>query len=341
MKSSYQVVLKRWGKPALVMAAFACLALTLRHSVKDIAHLPAPKLGWLALAVVLFLIHYLIQALGWHGILKALGQPAPVRLSLRMWYMSLIARWMPGRIWYSASRLYLAREAGISVTAVTFAIVLELIYILMGGLIATLLFAGTLLRGVLASSGGQSALIGIILLLFVCAGLVLRPSTLLWMCRFSLFRKAVRRLAGETLTEQNMPSLRTGRSLALLAYYTAFWVYSGVMFGVLAGAFVPMNPSRWLACIPAFAGSWMIGFFSIVTPAGLGAREGAMWLMLKPVMPQAQAIVLAVTSRLMMLATELLSVGLIYGLLRGEVRLPRRVVASDHEELGPIISEVA
>ncbi len=113
------------------------------------------------------------------------------------------------------------------------------------------------------------------------------------------------------------------------------------MFGVLAGAFVPMNMGRWLACIPAFAGSWLIGFFSIITPAGLGAREGAMWLMLKPVMPQTQAIVLAVTSRLMMLATELLSVGLMWLLLRGGARLPigaRRLLP---EEAGQAATEAA
>ena len=86
-----------------------------------------------------------------------------------------------------------------------------------------------------------------------------------------------------------------------------------------------------LACVPAFAGSWLVGYFAIVTPAGLGAREGAMWLMLKPVMPQAYAIVLAVSSRLMMLVAELLSVGVTFMALRGAVSLPRTALTVENE----------
>ena len=314
--------LSRILKVLVVVVAFACLALTLNHSAKDAMRIPAPNPAWLTLAVVLFLVHYLIQAIGWHGILRALGEPVTLRTSVRMWYMSIIARWMPGRIWYSATRLYLAREAGISLPAVAFAMVFELIYIMIGGTIASLLFAGAQMKGLLATGGGKSAFVFVALAMFIAIAIALRPRTLLRLCRFRFFRKAVRRLAGSDLSEEAMPALSTDRSLALLAYFTLFWIYSGVMFGMLASAFIPMNSTRWLVCIPAFAGSWLIGFFSIVTPAGMGAREGAMWLMLRNVMPQTLAVVLAVASRIMMMATELLSVGIVYLLLRGTVRLP-------------------
>lgn len=322
-------------KVVIVIAGLVCLAFTVERSANEAVALPRPNWGWLLLAAVLFLLHYFVQAAGWHGILRALGQPVSPRLSMRMWYMSLIARWMPGRIWYSASRIYLAREAGISLTAVTFAIVLELIYILIGGLLATLMFAGSLLKGLVASAQGQSTFAVGILLLFGCGAVALRPGTLLWMCRFALFRKAVKRLTGEVLTEENMPTMNAGRSMALLAYYTLFWIGSGIMFGVLASAFIPMDSGRWLACIPAFAGSWLIGFFSVVTPAGLGVREGAIWFMLKPVMPQLSAMTLAISSRLMMLATELLSVAVMVLILREKVSLPRPSASLDsagHEQ---------
>jgi uncharacterized membrane protein YbhN (UPF0104 family) len=321
---------KKLIKPAVIVAAFLCLLLTLGHSVKDISKIPTPNMGWLGLGMGLFLIHYLIQAVGWHYILRALGQPAPLKACMRMWYMSMIARWMPGRIWYSATRLYMAREAGISVVAVTFAIVLELIYILIGGIIATVMFAGSMLKGILASSGGQSTFIILSVVILGCAALALRPSTLVWMCRFSFFRKAVQKLAGETLTDENMPSMSTGRSLSLLLYYTIFWIYSGVMFGVIAHAFIPhMTQAIWLASIPAFAGSWLVGFFAIITPAGLGVREGAMWFMLKPVMPQSEAIVLALASRLMMFAAEILSVAIMSVVLRVPISPKKKMTILD------------
>jgi uncharacterized membrane protein YbhN (UPF0104 family) len=317
--------LGRLAKPLFIVFAIVCLLLAVQRGFKGAAALPAPNLPTLALAVALFLIHYLLQALGWHGILRALGERASLRVSLRMWYMSLIARWLPGRIWYSATRLYLAREAGLSVSTVTFAMVFELLYILLGGTIATILFAGAQMQGVLTGGQAQSVFALIVLVIFVAAALVLNPGTLLRMYQMPLFRKAMRRVAGGDISQQNPPSMRLGSSLGLVCYYTVFWIYSGVAFGVLASAFIPMASARWLACIPAFPGSWLIGFFSIVTPAGLVAREGAMWLMLKPVMPQSQALILALASRLIMIGAETLSVALVYIFLRGAVRVPLSV----------------
>lgn len=336
-----KVALKQLGKPLLIVAILLCILVTVMHSAKDAVQIPPPKMGWLALAFVLFLLHYAIQAFGWHLILRALGQQAPLRVSLRMYYLSLLARWMPGRIWYTATRLFLAREASLSVTAVSFGIVLELIYVLVGGILAALLFAGSLVSGLLAAPGGRSALGAMVGVIVLAGAAVLRPQALLWLCRFPFFRKVIRRVAGEELTDQNMPRLGTVQSLILLGYYTLFWIYSGVMFGTLAGAFLPMRPVLWQACIPAFAGSWLVGFFSIVTPAGLGAREGAMWLMLRGVMFPAQAAVLALASRLMMLGTELVCAGLAAALLRTRsgVRETAHFVLSPGETLaGPDLS---
>ena len=316
------MLLKQFGKPLLIAAIIVCILATVLHGAKDASRIPPPKMSWLGLSLLLFLLHYGIQAIGWHLILHALGQRAPLRVSLRMYYLSLLARWMPGRIWYTATRLFLAREAGLSVTAISFGIVLELIYVLVGGSLAIVLFAGGLLHGLFATGGGRSALTAVAAAVVVAGAVAIRPQTLLWLCRFQFFRKLIRRVAGEELTDRNMPRMNTGPSLLLLGYFTLFWIYSGVMFGTLAGAFLPMRPVLWQACIPAFAGSWLVGFFSIVTPAGLGAREGAMWLMLRGVMLPSQAAVLALTSRLMMLGTELVCAALAAALLRGQAGLP-------------------
>ncbi len=289
---------------------------------KDIAVIPAPNIPWLLLALTAFLIHYFMQAVGWHWTLRALGEDASFTTSVRMWYMSLIARWMPGRIWYSATRIYLAREANLSLQAVSFAMVFELLYIMVGGTLATLLFAGAQIKGLMSSVGSRNVVWLVVVILFAACSLILQPGTLLRLSKIALFQKLIKKLSGGNLSDENPPQMNAWKSLGLLLYYTTFWIYSGIMFGALASAFIPMNVERWITCIPAFAGSWLIGFFSIITPAGLGAREGAMWLMLRHSMPQNLAVVLAITSRLMMLATELLSVGIVSLLLRGRVRMP-------------------
>jgi len=310
---------KRLLGQAVVVICFACLLWTLRNAGTDLRTLPHPKPIWLAAALVMFLVHYLMQAMGWHAILRSLGETGTARLSMRMWYASLIARWMPGRVWYTASRLMLARQNGLSVEAVSLGIVLELAYILVGGLLVTVAFAGKSLASAVSGGGGVAAEVFVLLFVAGAAAAVLRPSGLAKLASIGFVRRLMRKVAGRDVMEAGMPTMSTSRSILLVGYYTLFWLYSGVMFGVLALAFIPMTRETWAACIPAFPGSWLVGFFSLVTPAGLGAREGALWVMLRHAMPQSDAVVLAISSRLMMVAAELLSVGVAYLLLKGPV----------------------
>ncbi|MDE2127327.1 MAG: flippase-like domain-containing protein [Armatimonadetes bacterium] len=315
-----ELVLRRllfWLAAALVVFF---LAAAITRSAHDAAALPRPNFMWLTVAFVMFLLHYFVQAIGAHFILRALGQRVPMRLSIRAWYLSVIARWMPGRIWYFSARGYFARESGVAIPAFTIAILLELTYMLMGGFIVVGAFAGATLRGVLANNIGRAGL-GAAVLVLVCAGAVaIRPAVLVRACRFRLAAAAFRRITGRTANLDALPTMPAWRSMALLTYYTLYWAYSGLTFGVLARALGPMTRARWFACVPAFAGSWLAGYFSIIAPAGLGVREGAMWLMLRPVMPQSHALMLAIASRAMMLLAETVSVALTWLFLGSAIR---------------------
>lgn len=336
---------KQYVKIALMALAFACLMLTLRHSIKDLKDLPQPKTGWLLLTVVLFQFHYFIQALGWHGMLSSLGRKCPMTVSMRMYYMSLIARWMPGRIWYTATRIYLGREVGIPAVVTTFAMLLELTYVLVGGLIVTLLFAGTLLPGLFGTVAGQVALGTVGLGILIVATLATRPDTPLSLVKSGFFRKAFKRISGEEISTTSLPAMPISKGIMLLAWYTFLWVFSGVMFGVLGETFIPMNHARWQACTPAFAGSWLVGFFSLIAPAGLGTREGVMLLMLRPVMPTSYAAILTVSSRVAMFASELLGIALVSAALRVGAALSKRGVPApppaDVDPLSPVHPDLA
>ena len=305
---------RKYWKIAFVVAALAYLAHSMGKSLPQdlaqLAKLPRPSVSLLALAGVLFLLQYLVQAIGWHAIIRALKQDASPRLTMRMWYMSLIARWMPGRVLYTASRLMLARDNGLSVPAVSFAIVMELVYILVGGVIVTIAFAGGLLKGMLHTHTGQEILAGVALLVLVFGALAANPKTLLKMYDIRLFRKILNKIAGQELDKASIPTMSTGSSIALLAYFSAYWVFSGFCFYVLAAAFLPGHNAPILACIAAYPGSWLIGFFSIISPAGLGFREAAMTIMLHGSMKQAYALDMSVASRLMMMGAEIVSVAL-------------------------------
>ncbi|MDX1931844.1 MAG: lysylphosphatidylglycerol synthase domain-containing protein [Capsulimonadales bacterium] len=316
---------KRWLKPAFAIVAFAFLMAAVARTVRDIRTVPTFAPGWLLLAALLYATHYAVQAVGWHLILRGLGQPVRLSDSVRIWYGTLVARWIPGPLVYSAARLVMAREAGLSVTAVAFGVILELSYILLGAMVTTVVFASGLIPTLMASPTGKSLTVTGLIALAVGGVTALRPATLLGFCRIPLFRKAVRKIAGEDLPDHGLPVMSTPYSLCLLAYYTVFWILSGVMFGVLARSFLPMTPERWAVCIPTFGASWLAGFLAFLTPAGIGIREGVMWLMLGRVLSKSDGLILAVLSRLMMMTVELLSVLVVRATMHRGVQATRSV----------------
>ena len=312
-------IVQRFGKPLAIIILCVFAALTVRKSLPEVAKLHPHNYGAFALGCVLFMVTYLVQAFGWHLLLRALGQPVSLHDSARMYFLSLIAKWVPGRIWFSATRLYIAKQVGLSVTAVAFGIVLELIYILLGGILVSVAFAGALLKGMFSSPHGMIALICLVALIIVAGMLAIRPSVLMSLSRLRVVRKVLNKIAGEELSDNDQPEMSTSSSLMLILYSAVYWLLCGVMFGVLTSSFIPMTPATWVACIPAFAVSWLVGFFSMIAPAGIGIREFAMTMILQQSTGQAAALVMSVASRVVMTFVELILAGLAFLFLKGQL----------------------
>ncbi len=60
------------------------------------------------------------------------------------------------------------------------------------------------------------------------------------------------------------------------------------------------------ALLASMSLSWLIGYFAVITPGGLGVREGVMLLMLNNVVNVQIALIFPLLSRLMYLVAEAL-----------------------------------
>jgi uncharacterized membrane protein YbhN (UPF0104 family) len=56
--------------------------------------------------------------------------------------------------------------------------------------------------------------------------------------------------------------------------------------------------------VAAYAAAYAAGFLALLTPAGLGIREGVLVVALAPVLPAGPALVVALVSRLWMMLVE-------------------------------------
>ena len=111
-------------------------------------------------------------------------------------------------------------------------------------------------------------------------------------------------------------------SVAWLMYGVAFWLFTK---GVLGNA-----PGALRNYVAVFAGSYLLGFLAIFSPAGVGIREGAMVLALQRAgFAAGPAYLLVVASRLWLTALEVIPPLIFLAFVR------RRRLSTHEEEHSP------
>jgi hypothetical protein len=85
---------------------------------------------------------------------------------------------------------------------------------------------------------------------------------------------------------------------AFLVGFTSWAVICGA-FALLVSYFVPATSSPPILTAGAFAAGYVVGFVSLITPSGLGVREGVIAIILEPSIGSDQALALAMSFRVL------------------------------------------
>jgi glycosyltransferase involved in cell wall biosynthesis len=256
--------------------------------------------GMLTMAIVLCLVYRLLNAGVWTWILGSLGYRVPYIRGMRVWLTAESLRWLPGSIWGFCSRVDGARTLGVPATIASISLPLELIVTIASWSIVAAV--GLYFSGV----GGQFLAAGAKWLPTVCATAIVGPIVLstAWpvLARQSWFRTGLERA-------QALCKLRFNRGSLLRSalFYTALNAVNGLGFWfILTGMGYGRIVSPALAiCVNAIG--WLIGFFAIGVPGGIGVREAGAALLLIPVMPWPEAILACVLWRVVQIVAELAS----------------------------------
>jgi len=235
----------------------------------------------LAGGVVLATYALLIE--GWRRVLAALGGSIGLSDAARIWFVSNLARYMPGALWQLGAMTELTRRRGVPVTVSTSSAVVITIVNVFTGLVVATAFAATTPQVLDGPRGRIIVAAGAVILL---AMPVVAP-----------------RLVGlaRRITGRDLAIPRVGmRPIVVAAVSTALaWLAYGVAFWILTAALLPGQWRDLPGCIALYTLSYLFGLFN-PAPAGIGAAEGAM-ILLAPqlgVATSAEAAVLAVAVRL-------------------------------------------
>ncbi|MDX6696893.1 MAG: glycosyltransferase 2 family protein [Solirubrobacteraceae bacterium] len=231
--------------------------------------------------------------LAWRAVLADLGSPLRTRPAARFFFVAQLGKYLPGGVWPFLTHMELGRELRLPRhrTATALALTLGL------SLLTALLVAAATLSLV----GGDRARDYAPLLLAVpVLALSLRPRTVQRVLDWTL-----RRLGRESL--ERVPTWRGVLSAA--GWLVAAWALYGAHTWVLArhlGGTADELPALGTG---AFALSWALGLIVVFAPAGVGVREAVLVALLSASLGSAGATTLAVASRLLLVAADVLCAG--------------------------------
>lgn len=236
----------------IVLAAFVVRAISTRRS--EIVDLLEGTRVLVLLGVLLLSFAMLgIASLFWRTALKLMGYHTPYVRVLMATARSVMARYIPGSIWYAVGRVALLQRSGIPTLPLTITAALEV-----------------LLSLAIALAGGSAVLAAIGDLPGGLTWVALAVPTLVFVTSPPVVRRLVRRLSGP---QADRLALSWGGYGWLLAIMGGFWLWSAAVFTLYLRAF-PANDALGTAqVVGGFLLAWGVGFLAFIAPQGVGIFE--------------------------------------------------------------------
>jgi hypothetical protein len=279
----------------LVLAAFLFALLSQAGRLRDFAwDVAAP---YLLVAALLALLRGPFIVYPWWRIVRSWGYPLDWWRSVRVYFHSGLARYIPGQYWYVLGRAYLAEAAGLPKTITAASTLVE-------SVLGTGAAAGVAVLGLIFAPAWTPP----VMTLFVALSLLIPLVTLLLTgsplaARF--WEWIMRRFKRPPLPSQLswLDAIK-----ALLASYMDWTLYGLVAAFTLAG----ISGGAYLSQTPAVAGIFVASVLGagilLFIPQGIVVREGILVYLLTTLLsvPLPEAIAAAALTRLIAMAAEAL-----------------------------------
>jgi glycosyltransferase 2 family protein len=260
---------------------------------RTLAQLPWPRVALSAAAVT---GGVLLGPLVWHAMVDDLGAPVRVRDAARVYLIGQLGKYVPGSVVAVLLQMELGLAVGISRVRSFTASVLTAGIVVVTSLVAGLLAVPALVHN-------RPELLWLFVLLPI--GLVLlHPRVLTWVVGLLL----------RLLRRNPLPHRLTWGAIARASGYSllTFLLY-GLHLYVLVGALPGQTRGgvSLLLCIGGIGLAMTAGLLAFVLPSGIGAREAVIVAALVQLVPYGPALAIAVVSRLLFTAAELLTAGVV------------------------------
>jgi uncharacterized membrane protein YbhN (UPF0104 family) len=248
--------------------------------------------GWIATSILVVFAAYALLIEAWRRVVLSMGERLPFFPAARIWFLASLGKYVPGKVWAVAGAAVLAQRAGVDPSAaVAGALILQALAVASG---ATAVAVTA--REAFQALGPGLVPIGLAVVAVSVAGIFILGSQ-------PLLDRIGRQLPA------SFPRLRATSPTVLIAAFCAnliAWAGYGLALVFLARGLLPDIPLSWPQAIGVFTCSYLVGFIALFAPGGLGPRESVFLLLLAGQIGFKPAAALALASRLLLTATEVL-----------------------------------
>lgn len=232
---------------------------------------------WLIIpSLIVTQLALMMFAISWRAIISGFGHRISVPKSYKIFNLSNLGRYIPGKVWQVFGMLYLAKKEGVPAEQAAASAVIAQLFLVPTSLLVYVLAAQiepVLLTDQFSLMGKGSAYLIGALALAGCAVLIFAPQPILRLANFLLV-KLGRQPANFALDKRV--------ALQIFIGYFCGWVLFGLAYWLMLQSVLGDNAPNLIASIGLYNVAYQIGYLALFAPGGLGPREWVMGELLKP-----------------------------------------------------------
>lgn len=259
------------------------------------------NLAVFAVSMLFYFAYIITLASLFHYITKINGCSIRYGKAVSAYLFSILGKYIPGKVFMLAARLTYYKEDEAPLPKVTVCFFLENVCTLLGAamlfIVSLFFFPNELLDKY------KWITILLIIAFFVC----IHPKII----NFFL------RILGKIFKRDLQIPMKYSEMLKVVLMFIGNWLVVGFGFFILTRSICPdVEWRQMLFCAGIYGISTIMGILAIFAPSGLGVREGIILAGLMLIMPESDAAVVSVISRLWQTVAELILVGTTFAITR-------------------------
>ncbi|MDA3838177.1 MAG: lysylphosphatidylglycerol synthase transmembrane domain-containing protein [Candidatus Delongbacteria bacterium] len=260
--------------------------------IKDI-NLLNLNFGYILPALLVTIISLFIPVFAWRYLLGTLGADLKILKAMRIWFISNLGRYIPGKVWQISGLILLSNKEGVTKKTSSVSVIYSQI---VANSIALLLW-------VVFTFGDNNWKGNLLILIVILVSLSSFPF---------IINKLVNIILIRMKKQKNEFVVSYSKFIIYVLSQLLNWLVMGLAFIIFINLFTDLSIFDHPTTLFILPISWTLGLLAIFAPGGIGVREGIMTVYLSMFISPGLAAVIPWIYRIWLTVFELLLAGIFY-----------------------------